>query len=514
VAGSAGLVACQPEEPADQPSHSPQPSLGGVIGVGLAEDIGPLDPTVASTRGAAEILPHFCESLYAEDAEGQIVPRLATREPQVDSRQDVTWVEIELRTDAHFADGSSFDAAAVKATLERYLSFPGSPRAAALAGVSEIRVLEDDVVALLLPGQSYDLEDDFAQRLTGFAGAVLAPAQVATAGDQAIPRPICVAPFQIDRSEADGSVVLVRDPSYYGADQVNLDGLVYRSYDDAERRDQALIAGEIDLAVHLLPQDLTVLNQQPGIEVDRAPGRELLNLTINLVHPESPLADSGELRRAFLAAISRDGVNRTVYGSQFATACSFVPSRSSAATELTRTCRSDDLLQAQALVAASGWTPPIRLSLTVAQTPDQIQAGQVIRQLVAGAGFDLEVIEATPLEQATLGLSGDFMVLLQRYDQSDDPAQIFRQLYLAGGSANLGGLNDPVLADLAEPLGQASDGRRQGRVLDQVVTRLDELAPGMTLVWIDRLTAQRDDVTGVVLGPTGGAILTGAARLI
>jgi ABC-type transport system substrate-binding protein len=292
-----------------------------------------------------------------------------------------------------------------------------------------------------------------------------------------------------------------------------LDELVYRLYDEAERRDQALIDGEVDLAVHLLPQDLTVLGQRPGVATDRAAGRELLNLTINLAHPQSPLASSGELRRAFLAAISREGVNRTVYGGQFATACSFVPARSPAATELTRTCSSDDLAQAQALVAASGWTPPIKLSLTVTGTPDQIQAGQVIRQLVAGAGFDLEVIELTPMEAASRSRAGDFMVFLQRYDQSDDPAQIFRQLYLAGGSANLGGLNDPVLAGLAEPLSQANDGRRQGRVLDQVVTRLQELDPGMTLVWIDRLTAQRDDVTGVGFGPTGGAILTGAARL-
>jgi peptide/nickel transport system substrate-binding protein len=488
--------------------------LGGAITVGTVEEFGPLDPTVASTRAAAELLPHFCESLYVEDDEGEIVPRLATKEPQVGSRQDdVTWVEIELRTDARFADGTPFDAHAVKATLDRYLSFPGSPRADALAGVAEVRVMEDDVVALLLPGPSRGGEDGLAARLTGWAGAVLSPAQVAAAGDQPIPRPVCVAPFQIDRLESNGSVVLARDPSYYGANQVSLDELVYRFYDNAEQRDQALIEGEVDLAVHLLPHDLDLIGQSPGVETSRAPGRELLDLTVNLTDPGSALASSGELRRAFLAAISRDGLDRAVYSGQFAPACSFVPPRSPAATERTKTCLSDDLALAQDLVGASGWTPPIRLSLTVAQTPDQIQVGQVIKQLVAGAGFDLELVEVTPLELASRSRAGDFTVLLRSYDQSDDPAEIFRQLYLAGGTANWGGLDDPVLASLAEPLSQASDARHQGRVLDQAVDRLNELAVGLTLVWIDRLWAQRDDIAGLQFTPSGGAVLTGAVRL-
>src|SRR3982751_3151020 len=91
---------------------------GGTMTVALAEDPDLLDPTLARTFVGRIVFANMCEKLYDINAKTQLVPQLAASLPQIsDGGKTVT---IKLRTGIKFNDGTSFDADAVKTSLDRH----------------------------------------------------------------------------------------------------------------------------------------------------------------------------------------------------------------------------------------------------------------------------------------------------------------------------------------------------------------------------------------------------------
>ena len=93
---------------------------GGTLTIGLAEEPDALDPTLARTFVGRIVFLAMCEKLYDLDSHLNIVPQLATALPQV-SKDKLTYT-IKVRSGVKFNDGTAFNAAAVKTTLERDLT--------------------------------------------------------------------------------------------------------------------------------------------------------------------------------------------------------------------------------------------------------------------------------------------------------------------------------------------------------------------------------------------------------
>ena len=66
---------------------------------------------------------HMCEKLYDLDSKLKIVPQLAAALPRdLEGQADV---HDQVRTGIKFNDGTAFDAAAVKQSLDRHLTLQG-----------------------------------------------------------------------------------------------------------------------------------------------------------------------------------------------------------------------------------------------------------------------------------------------------------------------------------------------------------------------------------------------------
>ena len=140
VAGVVAAVALVVAISAGAGARSGQIKNGGTLVIGLAEEPDALDPTLARTFVGRMVFLHMCEKLYDLDAKLHIVPQLAAALPQV-SKDKLTYT-IKLRSGVKFNDGTPFNAAAVKTSLERHLrelgvstlvfvgcNFPNCPRA-------------------------------------------------------------------------------------------------------------------------------------------------------------------------------------------------------------------------------------------------------------------------------------------------------------------------------------------------------------------------------------------------
>ena len=101
--------------------------------IGLAEDPDVLDPTLARTFVGRIVFAALCDKLVDISPELDIVPQLATSWQWTDANRALV---MKLRPGVKFHDGEPFDAAAVKFSIERHLTLPGSNRKAEISAVS------------------------------------------------------------------------------------------------------------------------------------------------------------------------------------------------------------------------------------------------------------------------------------------------------------------------------------------------------------------------------------------
>jgi len=115
--------------------------------IGLAEDPDNLDPTTAGSYVGRIVLAAMCDKLFDIDEKLNIVPQLALSHATSEDGKTVT---ITLRPGVKFQDGETFDAEAVKFTLDRHMTAPGSFRKAELSQIDKVEVVDPLTVRLLL----------------------------------------------------------------------------------------------------------------------------------------------------------------------------------------------------------------------------------------------------------------------------------------------------------------------------------------------------------------------------
>src|SRR5919112_307565 len=126
----------------------PSARSGGTVTIALDADPDVLDPTLARTFVGRMVFAHMCEKLYDLNAKLQIVPQLAAALPKFSA--DKQTVTIRLRRGIRFNDGTAFNAAAVKKSLERHKTLPRSTRASELAPVTSVDTQGNYTVVLHL----------------------------------------------------------------------------------------------------------------------------------------------------------------------------------------------------------------------------------------------------------------------------------------------------------------------------------------------------------------------------
>jgi peptide/nickel transport system substrate-binding protein len=185
----AGLAACT--APATTSSGGSTTAAGsGSVTVGLAGAPDALDPTTGSTFDGRTVFANMCQKLYDINAQLSIVPQLAASLPVI-TDGGLTYT-IHLKSGILFNDGTPFNAAAVKTTLDWYLTNPQSARAAELHGLQSVDATGPDTVVLHLSKPFAPLTSILADR----SGMILSPTQLKKLGNNFAQHPVCVGPFE------------------------------------------------------------------------------------------------------------------------------------------------------------------------------------------------------------------------------------------------------------------------------------------------------------------------------
>ena len=177
-----------------------------------------------------------------------------------------------------FNDGTAFNAAAVKKSLERHKTLPRSTRASELAPVTSIATSGNYTVILRLDSRYSPITAQLADR----AGMIMSPKQLDALGDRFGTEPVCVGPFSFKERVAADHITLTKSPYYYARNKVRLAQIVWRIITDPSARTQNLRAGSVQVESAVESTDIPTVSRNKSLRIIKSTSIGYQGITINI----------------------------------------------------------------------------------------------------------------------------------------------------------------------------------------------------------------------------------------
>jgi len=383
--------------------------------IGLAEDPDIMDPTLARTYVGRIVFASFCDKLVDISPKLDIVPQLATEWQWVDDNKGLV---MKLRQGVKFHDGEPMDAAAVKFSLERHLTMPGSNRKAEISALKSIEIIDDHTVKLVLDKPFAPLLAQLSDR----AGMIYSPKAAQAAGDKFGQHPVCAGPFKFTERVAQDRIVLDRFADYWDKDAIHFDRIVFLPIPDTTVRLANLQSGQLDMIERMAATDLDAARKDNHLKVATITSLAYEDIIVNIHNGErwkTPLGQDKRVREALELSIDRDALNQVVFNGEFALGNQWeAPSSPWYVKDVPIPPR--DVAKAKALLAAAG-VPHLSFTMMVPNNTEPMRAAQVIQSMAAEAGFDIKIQAVEFATSLDLLEKGDYEAYLGGWSGRTDP---------------------------------------------------------------------------------------------
>jgi peptide/nickel transport system substrate-binding protein len=505
-----------------------------------ANDTSDLDQTLIFARGgdsvsldyasvtdgeSSRVTKQIYESLIEFDEDTfDIGPGLA--EDWVISDDGLTFT-FQLREGVQFHDGTDFNADAVKLNFERWADpdheyhFAEEGYAYSVYGtqfggfqgdeghvISEINVINDLEVEFVLNEQL----GSFMQNMGMSYFAMTSPAAFEEYGSAINENPVGTGPFEFVSWTKDDSIELVKNENYWMEGYPKLDKVIFQVIPDNAARLTALRSGEIDVMDGLNPDDVEMIESEPGLTMFERTANNIGYLGFNM--DKEPF-DNPLVRQALNHAVNKEDLMTILYAGLAEPAKNIIPPMYLGYNDAVEEYAYDPD-RAIELLAEAGFNDDLEFDLwtmPVARPymPDPESAAQVLQQDFAAVGVTANIVThewATYLELTEQGEQDVFM--LGWSGTNGDPDYFFGNLL--HGSAIPGGnrtfyRNDDV-DSLLDQAKISIDEAERADLYEQAQLLIHEDAPLIPLVHTRPVLAGNERVQNYVPHPSTSEALT------
>jgi peptide/nickel transport system substrate-binding protein len=400
------------------------------IRIGLQEDIGTLDPARSSQVVDRIVFSSLCNSLVDISPDLKIVPKLAT---SWSSSADNKTLTFKLRQGVKFQDDEPFNAAAVKANIDRSRSLPASNRKSELASVDHVDVIDDATVAIVLKAPDAALLATLSDR----AGMMLAPKTLADDAGVST-HPVCSGPYKFVERVQNDRVVLQKFAGYWDASAYPIDKVIFQPIPDSTVRLANVRSGSLDMLERLSPSDVSAVRNDKNLNLVSISGLGFTDLTFNIDHgPRAPKAlKDKRVREAFELAIDRDAINQVIGSGIFPPAAQAIPANSPYY-DASIKANKRDVAKAKALLKAAGYDH-VDVELTFGNNTVSSQTVQMLQAMLSEAGINLKLRPTDFAAMLDAAHKGDFEVIYTGWSGRTDPDGNLHQFVTCKGNLNYG----------------------------------------------------------------------------
>ncbi|WP_019074869.1 ABC transporter substrate-binding protein [Streptomyces hokutonensis] len=458
--GATGLTACSTTTD-DTTGGSPQD--GGTLTYAASVEPDSWDPHQASTSVTARLLRPVFDSLVSLHADGTVTPWLATSWKVSDDGLRYTF---RLREDVTFADGTRFDAAAVKANFDHVVAPKTVSKAAApLLGPYERTEVLDRFTAVVHLKEAYaSFLRSVASTFLGFHSPKALKEYAADLGSGG-PHIVGSGPFRFVSYIAGQRATFERRADYRWAPSgaghtgaARIDRIVVTVLPENASRVGAVTSGQADIAEQIPASGLASVRAQSGLSLARTPVPGT-PYTFYLNTGRAPF-DDVDVRRGVQSAIDLAAIVKGVFQGEYPRAGSPLTPATFTYDKTLGDTWGYDRARAARLLDAAGWTgrdsagyrtkAGRRLTAEfpyvqsfVSSDNQSIAVG--VQDALKKAGVELRLIPLDSASSMDRTVKGDYDVFAFGWE-SPDPA-VLRNLYHSEKQFGKGGMNGARVHD-------------------------------------------------------------------
>ena len=337
------------------------------LSFGGAESADPLSP-----NRFIEVVALIYSRLMREGENGEASPELAT---SWTANAEATEWTLTLQSGVTFHDGSAFDAADVAYSLGR-IEDPAleSPVAAVLGGIDRVEIVDPMTVKIILEAPNAGLP----LLLLDYRVRIIPEGSGPTIDDN----PVGTGPFRVESLDAEGTTTLVAYDGYWEGRPL-LDKIQFTAIPDAEARNQAMLAGQLDYN-GLTADQAPLFADNPAFQVQSFPGGAWNGV---IFRTDTAPFDNALVRRALRVAVDRSAMMTLLEGADGGVAGCDTPVRLSDPYRANLDC-AQDIEGAKALLAEAGYPDGIDIELFTSDvSPGMVRFAEVYQAQVAPAGI-------------------------------------------------------------------------------------------------------------------------------
>ena len=300
---------------------------------------------------------------------------------------DPLTLEITVRENTKFHDGTILDAEALKWNWERLLATP------VVTVPPDFKVLKSmEVVSPLVLRMnyskavaSYALSVTMSRAL--LYGTIISPTAVKKLGADFDKAPVGAGPYAFEQYKPGEILSLRRFDGYWDADSLKLGGVDFVQLQKGSETVSALASDRVDLA--FIPgESISAVENRAGLKVLSTLSDQLMMLALNV--KKAPF-DNPLVRQAIAHAIDRNSINAGAYSGLGEVADFLYYSGSSQAPTGLKNKYDYDPERAKELLAEAGVAPGTEVELFVQVRPEMERAAQVVQAQLKKIGIEVRI---------------------------------------------------------------------------------------------------------------------------
>lgn len=460
------------------------------IVVGLVLEPPHLDPTAGAAAAIDEVVyANIFEGLTRFGPDGTILPALAE---SWDISEDGLTYTFHLHEGVTFHDGSTLTAEDVVFSFDRARGEDSvNAQKGLFASIASVDA-PDDLTAVVTLSRP---EGNLLFNLAWGDAVIVSPASAETNTS----KPVGTGPFRFVRWTQGDSVVIERNPDYWG-EPARLERATFRFIDDPSAAFAAMMAEDVDtFPIYPSPETLPILDADPRFAavIGSTEGETLLAM-----NNKRPPLDNILVRQAIAHAINRQElIHGAMFGYGTPIGTHFAPHHP-AYVDLTDLSKHDPE-RSRALLEKAG-VGTVRLSLALPPPPTYARrGGEIIAAQLRAVGIETNIINmewSQWLEQVFGG--GDFDLTVISHTEPLDIEIYGRDDYYFGYAA-------PSFKAIMEELNLTTDPERRVELLQSAQRDIAENYVNAYLFQMAKTAIQHVDLEGLwVNAPTQATDLT------
>jgi peptide/nickel transport system substrate-binding protein len=373
-------------------------AAAGTLKIGRQQDSTTLDPIMTIQNADIWIMNNMNALLVRVNRDAtDIEPDLAESWTISDDGLIYTFT---LRPGLKFGDGSPLTAADAKFSLERLRDKEGSVMAGMFSVMKSVEAPDERTVKVTLNEPSAP----FLAGLAMFSAAILPAKAVDERGEDFGNDPVGAGAFMLEEWRRGEYLRLKKNPHYWEADRVKLDGVEWVYIPNDNTRILKLQAGEVDAIIFIPFNRVDELKADPNLQVHLDPSSRMDHMLVNHAHP--PL-DDVRVRHALYYALDRQAIVDAVTFGHGKVANSFVP----AGAMFYNPDNPDyayDPEKAKALLAEAGVSDLSLDFLITAGDSVHDQIAVIVKDQLAKVGVEVNIIKQEEGQQWESTVAGEY----------------------------------------------------------------------------------------------------------